>query len=64
MTLQGLTGTLGDLNANLQDVPTAGAYCSLDPGTGPDADYTWISTNRHVRTKCNNIWYSMYWNES
>ena len=30
MTLQGLTGTLGDLNAT-QDVPTAGAYCSLDP---------------------------------
>tara|TARA_B100002019_G_scaffold190210_1_gene164452 strand:+ start:7531 stop:12444 length:4914 start_codon:yes stop_codon:yes gene_type:complete len=44
MTLQGLTGTLGDLNANLTRRPTAGAYCSLDPGTGPDADYTWIST--------------------
>ena len=47
----------------LQDVPTAGAYCSLDPGTGPDADYTWISPIA-IRTKCNNIWYSMYWNES
>ena len=44
MTLQGLTGTLGDLNANLTRRPTAGAYCSLDPGTGPDAEYAWIST--------------------
>jgi len=43
-TLQGLTGTLGDPNANLTRRPTAGAYCSLDPGTGPDADYAWIST--------------------
>jgi hypothetical protein len=44
-TLTGLSGTL-----NPQGVfeeyrrPTGGAYCSLDPGWGPDDQRTWITT--------------------
>ena len=44
MTLQGLTGTLGQPNDNLTRRPNAGAYVSLDPATGPDASYAHIST--------------------
>lgn len=43
-TLQGLRGELGTPNENLTRRPTAGAYVSLDPGTGPDAEYAWISS--------------------
>ena len=43
-TLQGLEGELGDPNDNLTRRPTAGAYVSLDPGIGPDSDYTWITS--------------------
>ena len=42
-TLEGLTGTLSP--AGVFDVfqrPTGGAYCSLDPGWGPDDDRCWI----------------------
>jgi len=35
MTLTGLSGSLGALNIYLTRRPTAGAYVSLDPGTGP-----------------------------
>ena len=42
MTLQGLNGTLGDLNTYLTRRPTAGAYVSLDPGTGPNDNTVWI----------------------
>ena len=42
MTLQGLNGTLGDLNGYLTRRPTAGAYVSLDPGTGADDESVWI----------------------
>lgn len=43
-TLQGLTGTLGAPNQNNTQRPTAGAYVSLDPGTGTEDDTVWIKT--------------------
>lgn len=43
MTLQGLTGTLGEPNQYLTRRPTAGAYVSLDPGTGPSDTSVWIT---------------------
>ena len=43
-TLGGLTGVLGSANAYGTKRPTAGAYCSLDPGWGPDDDRVWITT--------------------
>ena len=42
MTLKGLTGTLSDANAYGTKRPTAGAYVSLDPGTGPDDKSVWV----------------------
>ena len=44
MTLQGLSGTLGPFNQYLTKRPSAGAYVSLDPGTGPADTATWITT--------------------
>jgi hypothetical protein len=44
MTLQGLSGELSDPNEFLTRRPTAGAYVSLDPGTGPTDQSVWIST--------------------
>jgi hypothetical protein len=42
-TVTGLTGVLTPPNVNdLYRVPTGGAFCSLDPGWGPDDDRTWI----------------------
>ena len=43
-TLQGLYGTLGAQNQYLTKRPTAGAFVSLDPGTGPTDSQTWITT--------------------
>ena len=43
-TLQGLYGTLGDPNEYLTRRPSAGAFVSLDPGTGPADSSTWITT--------------------
>ena len=44
-TLQGLTGTLSPPGVfDLYQLPTGGAYCSLDPGWGPDDERTWITT--------------------
>ena len=45
MTLQGLSGTLGTFNQYLTKRPTAGAYVSLDPGTGP------TDTSVHITTR-------------
>jgi len=42
MTLQGLFGTLGDQNVYLSRRPTAGAFVSLDPGTGFSDQSVWI----------------------
>jgi hypothetical protein len=42
MSLQGLSGTLGAANAYGTQRPTAGAYISLDPGTGPEDTTVWI----------------------
>ena len=44
VTLSGLSGTLGAPNANLTRRPTAGAFVSLDPGTGPADSTVWIAT--------------------
>jgi hypothetical protein len=42
-TLKGLTGTLNPPNVfDLYRRPTGGAYCSLDPGWGPDDQSVWI----------------------
>lgn len=43
MTLNGLLGIVGPINAYLTARPTGGAYVSLDPGTGPDDTSAWIS---------------------
>ena len=45
MTLKGLTGTLGAVNSYGTKRPTAGAYVSLDPGTGI------ADTTVHITTK-------------
>jgi hypothetical protein len=42
MTFQGLSGTLGTANSYGTQRPTAGAYASLDPGSGPDDTSVWI----------------------
>jgi hypothetical protein len=44
MTLQGLSGTLGEPNQYLTRRPNAGAFVSLDPGTGPADESVWITT--------------------
>ncbi len=44
MTLQGLTGTLGDVNEYGTRRPTAGAFVSLDPGTGATDATVWITS--------------------
>ena len=44
MTLQGLSGSLGSPNQYLTRRPTAGAFVSLDPGTGPTDESVWITT--------------------
>tara|TARA_E500000331_G_scaffold966_1_gene1001 strand:+ start:797 stop:5593 length:4797 start_codon:yes stop_codon:yes gene_type:complete len=44
-TLQGLTGTLGTQNAYGTKRPSAGAFISLDPGTGPG------DTSVHITSK-------------
>jgi len=44
MTLQGLYGTLGAANAYGSRRPSAGAFVSLDPGTGPSDANVWITT--------------------
>jgi len=41
-TLAGLFGALGTANIYLTKRPTAGAYVSLDPGTGPGDSTAWI----------------------
>jgi len=44
MTLSGLQGTLEELNGSLETArPTAGAFISLDPGTGPEDESAWIT---------------------
>ena len=43
MTLQGLFGTLQAPNQYLTRRPTAGAFVSLDPGTGPTDESVWIT---------------------
>jgi hypothetical protein len=44
MTLKGLTGGLNPANIYGTKRPTAGAYVSLDPGTGPGDSSVWITT--------------------
>jgi hypothetical protein len=43
MSLKGLSGTLGPANEFLTKRPTAGAYVSLDAGTGPSDSSVWIT---------------------
>lgn len=42
LTVTGLLGTLGPLNAYNTRRPTGKSYVSLDPGTGPDDSSAWI----------------------
>lgn len=44
MTLQGLTGTLGLPNSYGTRRPTAGAFVSLDPGSGGNDTSVWITS--------------------
>ena len=43
-TVGGLSGTLSAANSYGTKRPSAGAYCSLDPGWGPDDTRVWIRT--------------------
>ena len=43
-TVAGLSGQLGSANSYGTKRPTAGAYCSLDPGWGTTHEEVWIST--------------------
>lgn len=53
MTLTGLIGTLGPLEAyETFQRPTGGAYVSLDPGWGPADDRTWIRTRSCYVQNC------------
>ena len=50
LSLNGLSGTLGAINANGTRRPTAGAFVSLDPGTGPsDASVHIITKSPYVQ---------------
>ena len=42
MTLTGLLGTLGGIDAYQIQRPTGGSYACLDPGTGPNDTTAWI----------------------
>lgn len=44
MSLRGLSGVLGPVNINGTKRPSAGAYVSLDPGTGTLDSSVWITT--------------------
>ena len=44
MTLQGLSGTLGEQNEYFTRRPSAGAYVSLNPGENKDDAQAWIDT--------------------
>ena len=44
MTLNGLSGTLTEINDYGTKRPTAGAYVSLDPGFGPNDRNVWVTT--------------------
>lgn len=44
MTLSGLRGSLGEPNTYGAQVPTAGAFVALDPGTGPGDTSVWITS--------------------
>jgi len=44
MTLTGLSGSLGTANIYGTSRPTAGAYVSLDPGSGTNDSSVWITT--------------------
>ena len=44
MTLQGLSGTLGEQNEYFTSRPTAGAYVSLNPGESKDDLTAWIDS--------------------
>ena len=45
------------------NAPTAGAFVRINCW-GPVDTRAWISQHVHSRTKRNNVWYKMYWNES
>ena len=51
-TLDGLRGDLGPANAYGTSRPTAGSYCSLDPGWGPDDTRVWISARSPYVQNC------------
>ena len=59
MTLSGLNGTLNPPNTfDLYRRPTGGAYCSLDPGWGPDDERVWINTRSPYIQGVTNFGYS------
>ena len=52
-TLKGLSGTLNPPNVfELYRRPTGGAFCSLDPGWGPNDDRVWISSRSPYIQNC------------
>lgn len=52
MTLEGLSGDLTPANQYGTSRTTAGSYCSLDPGWGPDDFRTWITSRSPYLQNC------------
>ena len=51
-SMKGLQGDLGAVNAFGTQRPTAGAYCSMDPGWGPDDVRAWITSRSPYIQNC------------
>jgi hypothetical protein len=51
-SMKGLKGDLGPANSFGTQRPTAGAYCSLDPGWGPDDQRVWITARSPYVQNC------------
>ncbi len=55
-TLKGLSGTLNPPGVfELYQLPTGGAYVSLDPGWGPNDERTWITTRSPYIQGCTTL---------
>lgn len=52
LTMQGLVGTLGPVGAFETSRPSAGAYVSLDPGSGPDDQSVWVTSKSTYVQNC------------
>jgi hypothetical protein len=60
MTMNGLTGTLSNVNSFGTKRPTGGAYTSLDPGFGPNDSNAWIYARSCYVQNCTMFGYAVY----